>query len=76
MKNYNISYKPSLIARIARKLIPIFKLLLPKKFYKITYDFLYNLYKRILRLLYFLRYFWYCMFGNHVTSCIIYIRGF
>jgi len=69
MTNHKIDYKPSLIARIAKVLIPILKFLLPKKFYKITYDFLYNLYKKTLRLLYFLRFSWHYIFGNHLTKC-------
>ncbi len=64
MYKKEIVYKPSFIAKIARKLIPILNKYLPDSLYKLVYDFLYNFYKKLLRLSYFFKYIFYKLFGN------------
>lgn len=63
--NNNIKYKHSLIATFAKIFLPILKYLLPKKFYKITYNLLYLSYKKTYRFLYFIKFRFSFTFGNY-----------
>ena len=48
-EHQTIEYRPSLIGRFARIIIPLIQSNLTPKAYRFTYDFLYNSYKKILR---------------------------
>jgi hypothetical protein len=50
-----IEYRPSLVGRLARILIPLLQAMLPRKAYRMIYDILYNGYKKILRASYNVR---------------------
>lgn len=54
MNSSEIVYRPSILGRIARIVIPIFQTVLPKTIFKLTYITLYNTYKLALRWLYWL----------------------
>ncbi|MFM6006440.1 MAG: TylF/MycF/NovP-related O-methyltransferase [Sphaerospermopsis kisseleviana] len=47
-----INYNPSLVAKIAKLIIPILAKILPASVYKLVYDFLYRTYQVLLRYLY------------------------
>ncbi len=64
MKDNMLEYQPSLVGKIARVIIPFLQKSLPTKVYKIIYDTLYNSYKNMLRVGYFLKYYFYSIFGN------------
>ncbi|CCQ64919.1 hypothetical protein CWATWH0402_783 [Crocosphaera watsonii WH 0402] len=49
-----IEYQPSLVGRLARIIIPLLQNILPSKYYRLSYDFLYITYNKVLRGLYFL----------------------
>jgi O-methyltransferase len=49
MSTENLTYKPSIVARLARVVIPLMQRILPRSAYKLIYDMLYNSYKWLLR---------------------------
>jgi hypothetical protein len=60
-----IKYRPSLVGRIARVIIPMLNVMLPKFLYSILYSFLYYLYKKIVKYIYLLKLMWCYVFGNY-----------
>jgi len=64
MQKSNLNYSPSFMGKIARVVIPILQKSLPEKVYKFIYDFLYNLYKTLIRWSYLIKYIFYNLFGN------------
>lgn len=48
MKSSNVYYNPSLVGRLGRVIIPALQRALPTSIYKVTYDLLYNSYKKAL----------------------------
>lgn len=63
-----IFYKPSIVARIARLIIPILKFLLPKSLFSFFYNFLYFSYKKSIRVLYFTKVIWFFIFGSNIQK--------
>lgn len=55
MSTENLTYQPSLIAKMARILLPLMQKTLPHGMYKFTYNFFYNSYKWVLRNSYIFR---------------------
>ncbi|MEN6508296.1 MAG: TylF/MycF/NovP-related O-methyltransferase [Smithella sp.] len=51
--NCNIVYKPSLIGRIARWLIPMLQRVMPFRLFKMVYDFLYVFYTKAIHISYY-----------------------
>lgn len=60
----HLKYRPSIVARMARIVLPVLDFLLPRFFYQTIYKLLYSLYKINLRFLYFLKFKWYSVFGD------------
>ena len=60
-----IKYRPSLVGRIARVIIPMLNVMLPKFLYSILYSFLYYLYKKIIKYIYLLKLMWCYVFGDY-----------
>ena len=63
-KKEEIEYRPSLVGRMARVLIPFIQEAFPPRAYRITYDMLYETYSRILRASYIKRILNARMFGD------------
>ena len=63
-----IKYKPTLIGKIARIILPFLNNILPNFIYNKVYSFLYNFYKKIYRCLYYFKFLALSIFGNRKTK--------
>lgn len=64
MEKVELHYQPTLIGKIARIVIPILQKSLPAGIYRYIYDFLYNLYKTLLRWSFIFRYLYFQIAGT------------
>lgn len=68
MSTENINYRPSIVARIARKTLPVLQKILPNKIYVLGNKFAYSTYKWILHKWYFVRVVVMHLLGNKIEK--------